>query len=70
MTINFDRVVIFDAGRREIYSAEQFLGLPLDRRIKHILSRDIEFFDGDAKVDRADALRSLRPAGAGRSVIW
>lgn len=68
MMFAFDRVVILDrAGGRETYSAKQFLELPLDRRIKHILSRDIEFFRGHAKVEQADALESLRRAGLSRN---
>ncbi len=67
MTIIFDRVVIrHGTGRRETYSVEAFLELPLDTRIKCILSRDIEFFQGDTKVGRADTLRSLRPSGPSR----
>lgn len=68
MTIVFDRVVIrHGTGWRETYSIEEFLALPLDARIKYILSRDIEFFQGDMRVDRADALRSLRPSGPSRA---
>jgi hypothetical protein len=61
MTVSFDRVVLVNAaGERKVYSAEQFLDLPLATRIQHILARDIEFFDGVLPVDRGEALKSLR----------
>jgi len=57
----FDRVVFpNESGARQSFSKKQFLALPLHLRIQHILARDIEFFRGDAHVDRADALKSLR----------
>jgi hypothetical protein len=59
--ITFDHVVLVDAtGLRRSYSAEQFLSLPLDVRIQHILSRDIEFFRGATRLERGEALKSLR----------
>jgi hypothetical protein len=57
----FDRVVILSAtGERRSYSAEAFLALPLATRIQHILARDVEFFQGYTKLERAEALKSLR----------
>lgn len=58
----FDRVVIQDddSGSRRTLTATQFLALPLDVRIQHILTRKIEFFYGDDRVERAAALKSLR----------
>ncbi len=57
----FDRVVIVDAaGERRTYSAEAFLALPLATRIQHILAREVEFFQGYVKLERAEALKSLR----------
>ena len=57
----FDRVVIVDASReRRSYSAEEFLALPLAIRIQHILARDVEFFQGYTKLERSEALKSLR----------
>jgi hypothetical protein len=61
----FDRVVIVDAaGHRRSYSAEEFLALPLALRIQHILARDVEFFRGHFKIERTEALKSLRPSAA------
>ncbi|HEY1535574.1 MAG TPA: hypothetical protein VGF76_16245 [Polyangiaceae bacterium] len=44
----------------------QFLALPLDEKIRYILSRDVEFFNGDALVDRKIALAALRKRQAAR----
>jgi hypothetical protein len=58
---SFDRVVLLDeSGASQVLSKEQFLALPLHLRISHILGRQLEFFLGDARVDRGDALKSLR----------
>jgi hypothetical protein len=58
---NFDRVVITRAtGERRSYSAEEFLALPLPTRIQYILAREVEFFQGHHKLERAEALKSLR----------
>jgi hypothetical protein len=57
----FDRVVVVSGpGARRSYSAEEFLALPLAARIQHILTRDVEFFRGHIKIERAEALKSLR----------
>ena len=57
----FDRVVIVGAaGERRTYSAKEFLALPLATRIQHILAREVEFFQGNFKLERAEALKSLR----------
>jgi len=57
----FDRVVVINAeGQRRSYSVEEFLALPLATRIQHILARDVEFFRGMLKIERAEALKSLR----------
>jgi hypothetical protein len=57
----FDRVVVHGAnGSRREFSAADFLALPLHQRIHYVLGREIEFFLGEAPVDRAGALRSLR----------
>ena len=57
----FDRVVIVSAnGQRRSCSADEFLALPLATRIQHILARDLEFYRGMFKVERAEALKSLQ----------
>ena len=60
MKLPFDRVVLSDEGGRLELTVEQFLELPLDKRIRYVLSRDIEFFQGTARVERRLALASLR----------
>jgi hypothetical protein len=56
----FDRVVVLAGGGQKSYSAEEFLALPLATRIQHILAREVEFFQGHVRLERADALKSLR----------
>ena len=59
--LTFDRVVIVSAtGERRSHTAEEFLALPLATRIQHILARNVEFFQGYTKLERAEALKSLR----------
>jgi hypothetical protein len=41
-------------------AAKEFLAIPLPEKIQFILSRSIEFYDGDAPVERKRALASLR----------
>lgn len=61
MTLTVDRVVIVDAtGSRLSYSIDEFLALPLAVRIQCILARNIEFFQGANRLDRGEALKSLR----------
>jgi hypothetical protein len=57
----FDRIVILsDSGKPREMSVDEFLALPLDQKIKSVLSRRIEFYDGHAAVDRKLGLASLR----------
>ncbi len=56
----FNRVVLTEGGTRQELSAERFVALPLDRKIKYILSRSVEFFNGTTAVDRKTALAHLR----------
>lgn len=57
----FDRVVILaGTGVQRAYSTEEFLALPLATRIQHILAREVEFFQGYVRLERAEALKSLR----------
>jgi hypothetical protein len=71
----FDRVVVVErSGARRSYSRDQFMALPLDERVAHILSRQIEFFLEQVPVDRSKALRKLYAlraqvtgAGSGRA---
>ena len=62
----FDRVVITDGNYKNEMWLGQFLALPLDEKIRYILSRDVEFFNGDALVDRKIALAALRKRQAAR----
>jgi hypothetical protein len=59
-TLVFDRVVIADNGRSSTLTAEAFIALPLPERIRHILGRSAQFFNGAVLVERHHALRSLQ----------
>jgi hypothetical protein len=60
MSLLFDRVVIVEAGRRDELTVEQFLQLPLDRRIQLVMTRSLEFYAGIQPVEQKAALSSLR----------
>jgi hypothetical protein len=60
MILPFDRVVVTLNNSPMELSVEQFLQLPLDRRIGYVLSRAIQFFNGPVPVDRRVALASLQ----------
>jgi hypothetical protein len=51
----FDRVVVGDVT----YSVEEFMQLPLTRRVRYILSREAEFFRGGIRVEATEALNGL-----------
>lgn len=60
MIVAFDRVLISTPAGSRSYSVEQFLALPLATRIQHILAREVEFYQGGMKLERSEALKSLR----------
>ena len=65
MSLPFDRVVVNSHDPPLQLSAQEFMSLPLDRRIGYVLSRQIEFFLGSAAVERRRALASLQQAKQG-----
>lgn len=67
VTLTFDRVVVCQSPL-ESYSAQEFLRLPMHQRIRCLLRQGIEFFQNNERVDRRQALASLRRA-ASMSVI-
>ena len=64
VALPFDRVVVLESGKRVRMSASDFMRLPLPKKIEHILARSIEFYSGEATVDRRAALASLRETRA------
>jgi hypothetical protein len=38
---------------------KDFLALPLYKRIRHVLARDLEFYLADTPVDQSEALKSM-----------
>jgi|HubBroStandDraft_6_1064221.scaffolds.fasta_scaffold927056_2 hypothetical protein len=61
----FDHVVITEAGVARRMNLADFLEMPLPGKIRHVLSRTIEFYDGATLVDRKVALASLRESAKG-----
>lgn len=56
----FDRIVITGTDQpSEEFTAEEFLALPLHRRVKYVLQRKVQFFRADNAIDRSEALKSL-----------
>ena len=47
-------------------SSEEFLALPLHERVQYILTRNVDFFDGQQPVDLKAALAWLRTTSATR----
>ena len=58
----FDRVVIVEGDNRTTMAVGVFLAMPLARRVKYVLARAVEFYDGPVLVERRIALASLRDA--------
>lgn len=56
----FDRVVVSEGGRRRVLQPDELLALPLDVRVRWLLSGNLEFRRGDKIVDRREALAALR----------
>ena len=67
----FDTIVIDDGTGKRKVSVAEFFNLPLPERIRLILSRKLEFLEGQREVDQKVALKSLmgslnRSTGTGR----
>lgn len=58
-TVPFDRVIVSSAGRSHELTLAEFMALPLPQRIRHILARDVSFYEGDRPIERGEALRRL-----------
>jgi hypothetical protein len=56
----FDRIVLVEGGHRRDITVPDFLAMPLDVRIRAILKRAVEFYDGKQEIDRQTALNFLR----------
>jgi hypothetical protein len=56
----FDRVVLTEGGKRTVLRTQEFLAIPLPRKIQYILARTVEFYSGNVPVERRVALSSLR----------
>lgn len=59
-SLPFDHVRLQTKAGRKTLSAKQFLELPLNDRIGHVLHREVEFFKNKAPVERSVALKALR----------
>ena len=60
----FDNVTIRGERGTRSLSTDEFLRLPIHERIQHILSRNVDFFDGPKLVELRAALAWLRGVSA------
>jgi hypothetical protein len=59
----FDKIIVSNGSIQE-FSVEEFLALPLHKRIRYMLQHNLQFFLRDEPVDRRAALHSLRKLNA------
>ena len=52
----FDSVELEDNGAKRRISKREFEALPLDQRVRAILSKQLKFFRGDKEIPMRDAL--------------
>jgi hypothetical protein len=52
----FDHVEIDDAGGKRRLTKGEFEALPLDQRVRAILSKQLKFFRGEKEIPMRDAL--------------
>lgn len=55
-SLPFDHVLV--RGRK--HTVDEFLEIPLSQRVKHLLNREVAFFQGDSPVNARFALSQLR----------
>jgi hypothetical protein len=66
--LQFDRVVIAgEEGANASCSPEQFVSMPLHRRVQLMLEHKIEFYQGSQKLDGRTALQNFRQWSAQRA---
>jgi hypothetical protein len=56
----FDRILLYRDGQIVQLSIEEFFGLPLDSRIRHVIQRTVTFELAGRPVDQKEALAALR----------
>jgi hypothetical protein len=66
MTLPFDMISIARAEGAQSVSLAEFLAMPLDERVRLIMEKRLQFFAGDAPVDRGIGLRGLMSAARQR----
>ena len=61
--MGLNHVVVQEDGRPWKMAVDEFLALPLDRRVRLVLEQQLEFFDeAGARLPIADGLKLLRAA--------
>ena len=55
----FDTISIPSPNGQRRVSVAEFLSIPLTERVRLIMEKRLEFFDGDAPVERSSGLRGL-----------
>jgi hypothetical protein len=53
----FDTVELTDDDERKSLSFEEFMAIPLDRRVRWLLTGQPRFFQGEMEISRREALR-------------
>ena len=66
-TLPFDSIAIDDVSGEQRLSVEEFLAIPITRRVKWIMEKRLRFFMGGSSVDRGLGLRSLMSAARQQS---
>ena len=56
----FDRVVLLDGDAERTMDYDEFMALPLDRRVRWLLQGRPRFFLGSAEIPRKEALSLAR----------
>jgi hypothetical protein len=67
MQLPFNAIRLED-GSNEVLSVRAFLALPLHRRVRVILHRQVQFLSDQTVVDTSDALKALRDAEASGAI--
>jgi hypothetical protein len=69
VTLPFDMIAIRRAEGEQRVSLAEFLAIVLDERVKLIMEKRVEFFSGEAPIDRGAGLRALMSVARQRPLL-